>query len=281
MELERLNQFPVVPATGVASLVTDELVDRSIEAIVLELGGTSFTKAMITSIRVRLDGKDIVPSMPASQLQTLNSYEGLPDSSNYLVIPFGDPTARTARGQYLGNIDLSIYRKPLEIEVTIAGATAPTLQAYAIHHVPKLAMGIGFTEAEAANFRSLIRTVIQPAAAVVNKSYGLSLGGTPGARLRRAAYFHSNITHVEFKKGGYTQWDNIADVLNSEVQKHYARVPQSGLYVLDRIMDGNQGNAETTVDASGRPWNTQLSITTSAGDTIEAYADVYIALPLL
>lgn len=281
MDLERLNQFPVVPADGVASLVTDELVDRSVHAIVLELGGTAFTKAMITNLRVRLDGKDVINGITGTQLQTLNSYEGLTDETNYLVIPFGDFTARTIRGQHLGDLDLSVYRKPLEIEVTIAGATAPTLVAHASHNVPKALMGIGFDAAEAAQLRSLIRTVIQPAAAVSRTSYGISLGGSPGARLRRFAFFHSNLTSVDYKKGSFTKHDDVSTALNNAMLKQFARVPQSGLYVLDRIADGNQGEAETTVDADGRPWNQQVALTTSAGDTITAFADVHIPWPLL
>lgn len=281
MDYEKLNQFPVVPTTGIASIVTDELVDRNVYALVLELGGTSFTKAMITNIRVRLDGKDIINGISATQLELLNTYEGLTADTNYLLIPFGDNTARTIRGQYLGGLDLSIYRKPLEIEVTIAGATAPTLQAWAYHDVPKLEMGIGFAPEEAAQMRALIRTVIQPSASVSRKSYNLSLGGSPGARLRRAAYYHTNLSSVEFKKGGFTKWDDVNIAANSNFAKQFARVPQSGLYVLDRIADGNQGNAETTIGPDRRPWNMQLNLTTSASDTITAFADVYIPWPLL
>ncbi|WP_269619947.1 major capsid protein P2 [Zhongshania sp. BJYM1] len=281
MDYEKLNQFPVVPTTGIASLVTDELVDRSLYALVLELGGTTFTKAMITNVRIRLDGKDIINGISATQLEKISTYEGLTADTNYLYIPFGDNTARTIRGQYLGAMDLSVYRKPLEIEITIAGATAPTLQAWAYHDVPKSLLGIGFDAAEVAQMRALIRTVIQPAAAVSRKSYNLSLGGSPGARLRRAVYFHTNLTSLEYKKGSFVKWDDVSVAANANFQKQFARVPQSGVYVLDRVADGNQGSAETTVDPNGRPWNQQLNLTTSAGDTITAFADVYIPWPLL
>ncbi len=281
MDLEKLNQFPVVPTTGVASLVTNEMIDRSVHAILLELGGTTYDRSHITNLRVRLGGKDVVNGITAAQMQSLNDYDVLGSETAYVAIWFGDPTARTIRGQHLGDLDLSVYRQPLEIEVTNSGATAPTLQAYALHSVPKLQMGIGYNDADAAQHRALIRTVIQPAAAVTMKSYELSLGGSPGARLRRASFFHSNLTQVRYKKGGFTKYDEISIALNSYIQENYARVAQSGLYVLDRVVDGNQGEAETTVNAQGQPWNQEIALTTSAADTITAFADVHIAWPLL
>lgn len=281
MDIVRLNQFPSVAANAQATLVTDELLDRSVHALVFEMGGTTFTKAQLSSIRVRLDGKDILPGISGTQLQELNDYDGLPDDAGYLYWFFGDPTAQTIRGQHLGDLDLSIYRKPLEVQVQIAGATAPTLQCHALTSIPKMAMGIGFGEAEAVHTRALVRTVIQPAGAVSRKSFGISYGSAPGARLRRIAFFHSNITSVEYKKSSMTKVDDISAALNNSVVSQYARIPQAGLFMLDRVFDGNQGEAETTVDPSGRPWNQQISLTTSGGDTITTYADIHAPWTML
>lgn len=280
MDIIELNQFPSVAANARATLVTDELLDTSVHALIFEMGGT-FTKAQMTNIRIRHGGKDLVQGISGDQLQDLNDYDGLPDVTNYLVYFFGDPTARTARGEHMGDLDLSIYREPLEIEVDIGGATTPTLQMWAIKGVPKMDMGIGFSAQEAAHFRTLIRTQIQPAAAVTNKSYGISLGGNAGGRLRKVGFFHANLTKVELKKAGFTKVDDITVALNSAIAQQYARVPQSGLFVLDRIVDGNQGSAETTADPDGKPWNMRLSLTTSGGDTINAFADMHVARAML
>lgn len=281
MDLVKLNQFPNVPATGQATLVTDELLDRSVHAIAFKLGGGAFTKAMISALSIRLDGKDIVPVITGTNLQKLNSYDGLPNDAAYLWYFFGDPTSQTIRGQHLGDLDLSIYRKPLELRLEIAGATTPTLEAYALTSVPKLAMGIGYTDLEAAQIRALVRTVIQPAAAVTRKSYGINWGSANGGRIRRVNYFHANLTSVEFKKNSITKHDDIPVALNTALAAQYARTAQAGLYCLDRIYDGNQGEAETTVDADGRAWNQQYAISTSGGDTIDVYVDVHAAWPLL
>lgn len=276
MDLLKLNQFPAVAANAVATLVTDELLDQSVHALVFEMGGTTFSETHISNLRIRIDGKDVINGISGAQLKDINDYQGLVASTNYLAFFFGDPTARTVRGQHLGDLDLSIYRKPLEIEVTIGAATAPTLKVYAITGVPKLAMGVGFDAIEAAHFRALIRTIIQPAAAVTRNSYGLALGSSAGARLRSLNFFHTNLTSVELKKQSLTKFDDISVALNNALQTYFARTPQSGLYVLDRVVDGNQGEAETTVNPEGRPWNMQVSITASAADTVTTFADVHI-----
>lgn len=280
MDLLRLKQFPSVVANAVATLVTDELLDRSIYGLVFERGGT-FTNAHMSGIRVRLDGKEILPGITGAQLVDFNDYDGLPDVTSYTAFYFGDPTARTIRGQHQGDLDLSIYRKPLEIEVTIGAATNPTLQMYALCGVPKLQMGVGFSALEAATFRAITRSVLQPNAAVSRASFGISLGSAPGARIRKIGLFHTNLTRVELTKQSLRKWDDVSIALNSAVEQHHARTPQSGLYMLDRVFDGNQGEAEPTVQADGKPWNLQVNITTSAGDTIPTYADIFTTHPQL
>lgn len=283
MDLIKLPQFPSVAANATSTLVTDRLLDQSMHALVFERGGTAFTNAHVTNIRARVNGKELTPAsgFTGARIVDINEYEGLTDVTNYTIVFFGDPTARTIRGQHLGDVDFSIYRYPLEIEVVIGGATAPTLNVYALTGVPKLAMGVGFDEKEAATLRALIRTQIQFSASVSRKSYGISLGSAPGARLRRGFFFHTNLTSVELLKQSVRKWDDVASALNNAVQQQYARTPQSGLYVLDRVMDANQGEAETTVRSDGTPWTLELNLSASAADTVEAIADVHTTLPQL
>jgi hypothetical protein len=282
MDYLRLKQFPSVAANAEATLVTDELLDRSVYGLIFERGGTAFTNAHISSLMVRLDGKEVVPSgLTGAQLVDLNEYDGIADVANYTAFYFGDPTARTIRGQHQGDLDLSVYRKPLEIKVNIGAATDPTLQVYALCGVPKAQMGVGFSPVEVATFRALTRTTIQPNAAVTRSSYGISLGSAPGARIRKLGFFHTNLTKVELKKQSLLKWDDISIANNSAVEQHHARTPQAGLYMLDRVFDGNQGEAEMTVQQDGKPWNLQVNLTTSAGDTIPTYADIFTTHPQL
>lgn len=275
MDLIELEQLQGVAASSTATLATDRLLDMSLHALILERGGTAFTNAHLANIMARVDGKEVVKALTGAQLVDINEYEGLTDVTNYTVIPFGDLAARTIRGQHLGDIDFSIYRKPLELEIGIGAATAPTLKVWALVGAPKLQMGIGYDAKEAATLRALIRTVITPSAAVDRKTFSLSIGSGAGAKLRRGYFFHTNLTKVELYKQGQRKWNNIATALNSAVAQQFARVPQSGLYVLDRIVDGNQGEAEATLRDDGTPWSLELNLTTSAADSITSYADIY------
>lgn len=282
MDLLKLNAFPNVPATGTASMTTAQCQGYSIHGIVLERGGTTFTNAQITAVRARINNKDVVNLLSGSQLVAMNDYEGFSDvegALSYTFLFFGDPAARTVRGQHLGDLDCSVYNYPFTIEVDIAGATAPTLQAYALVGVPKMAMGIGYTANEAAIIRALVRTQIQPAGAVTRNAYGISIGSSAGARIRRVWFFNANLTSVDLQKQSLRKWDDVSATLNSAVAEQFVRTPQAGLYVLDRILDGNQGEAETTVSPNGQQWNIQVALTTSAADTINAFADIFTTLP--
>lgn len=278
MDLLKLNAFPSVAAGATSSMTTDQLRGYSVHAIVLERGGTTFPHTDINSVRVRLNGKDIVNLLTGTMLHAMTDYEGMPNVVNYDFIFFGDPAARTIRGQHLGDIDCSVYDYPMTVEVDIGAATAPTMNAYALVGVPKLQMGIGYSKVEAAIIRALPRTVIQPAAAVTRNAYGISIGSSPGARIRRLWFFNAALTSVDLQKQSLIKWQDVSSALNSAVEQQFVRTPQAGLYVLDRVVDGNQGESETTVSPSGQQWNIQVALTTSAADTITAWADIFTTL---
>lgn len=279
MDPIRLPQFPSVAASAQSTLVTDKLMGMSLHGLAIKRGGTAFTNTHLSGIRIAVDGKDLTPSdLTGLQLVDMNEYCGLPDVTDYSFVFFGDPTARTIRGQHLGDIDFSVYQKPLEINIDIGAATAPTLEVLAIVGPPKLAMGLGYNAEEAATVRALIRSQIQFNAAISRKSYGLSLGSSAGARWRRAFMFHTNLTSVELKKQSIVKHDDLTIAENAALAQQYARTPQTGLYVLDRILDGNQGEAEQTTRPDGRPWSLELNLTASGGDTVNAYADLHTLL---
>jgi hypothetical protein len=280
MDIIRLNPFLGVAANGKATLVTDQIRGYSLHALVLKQGGTTFTKAQMTKIKIRAGEKNLLDDIAGDKLQDLNDHDGFSDTANFVMHYFGDPLSRTIRGQHLGDFDFSIYNSPLEIQVDIGAATAPTLEALAIVGAPKRAMGIGLNDIEAATVRALIPSVIQEAAAVTRKSEPIGLGSGAGARIRKIAIFHTNLTRAEFKKQGIIKHEDLLDAENDAIQLDFGKVPQAGLYVVDRVMDGNQGEAEDTVRGDGTPWNMQLLVTTSAADTMKTFADVH-TLPAL
>ena len=281
MDIIRLNPFLGVAANGRATLVTNQLDGMSLHGLLFKQGGTTFTKAHMTNVKIRAFQKDFVNTITGTQLQDLNDYDGLPGVTSYVAHFFGDPLARTIRGQHLGDLDFSVHKGSLEIAVDIGAATAPTLSVLAIVGPPKKSMGLGMSEAEAMMVRALIPSTIQEAAAVTRKSEQIGLGSGAGSRIRKVGFFHTNLTAVEFKKQGLIKHEDLTDAENSAFQQQFGRVPQSGLYVLDRIPDGNQGEAEDTLRPDGQPWSLQMLVTTSASDTITTFADVHTMPQLL
>jgi hypothetical protein len=280
MDLIKLDEFPSIAANSPFTLNIDNLAGRALHGIILEQGGT-FTKAHLTNLELKIGGKDLFKDITGTQMQTLNTYDGLPDDTGYVGMFLGDPMANTQYGQHLTDLDLSIYTDTLTLKGTIGGATSPTLQAYALVGPPKAQMGLFSSQAELLMTRALIPTVIQPAAAVSRKSYRINVGSNAGAHIRKVGFFHTNLTSVELKTRGLVRHEDASDALNDHVQSTFARAPQSGLYVLDRTVDGYQGKAEPTLDREGNTVPMTLSLTTSAADTIDAFTDVRVGVGLL
>jgi hypothetical protein len=113
----------------------------------MTLGGTVFTKAQITMIRVRL-GSHVLWQITGPDLNTVNSYLlgntlsyiGLlnPTRLTMLEIDFTDPRNRHLAGEMIGGIDMTrLPQGKLRVEVTIGGATAPTLDANIAWGIPQ------------------------------------------------------------------------------------------------------------------------------------------------
>jgi hypothetical protein len=228
------------------------------------------------NLTIKHSGKVLVPNVTGARLASILAYEGLTDDDNYYGFFFGDPTARTARGQHLGNFDFTHWPGRMTIEADIASsATAPVLDAWAMLSPPKAAMGFGYTPAEQQLHRAYIETILQPSAAVVDKAFDVGLGSEAGALLKRLYNFHSNITQLTVKRSGFDIYEAIPNSLAAWLQQDvFTRVPQSGLVVWDPLVDGNYSEAKATVDQQGRPYNYQYRVTTSGSDTITVLADV-------
>ena len=281
MDVVKVNPFTNVAASSLAT--TQFIPDRNLAvyAIVLVLGGTFVVDTHITLVVVKSGGKELF-RITGARLQDINGYDGMASDVDHLIIPFADPTARTARGEHLGSLDMTIYRDPLTIEVTIGAATAPTLDAFALITPPKLQLGFGYTPDEAQLHRALIESIIQTSAAVTRKAFGIGLGSEAGALIRKIVFFHATLTSLAVKRNGLDIFDDVDEALNDFIQQDvYARVTNAALYAWDPVVNGNQSEARTTVNPDGTAANYQILVTDSAADTITVLADVYSKLPLL
>lgn len=249
--------FTNVVASGVASVSLP--VGMSYNRIILQLGGTTFTKSMITDLKVRLNGKVIVQNT-GSRLDLINAYRARGSSANFLIIDFTEPAAKLMSEQFIGNLNTATSVTSLTLEVTISGATAPTLDSWSELGPPAplgvVAKQIPFTSSFGGSGKFPMKLID-----VANR----------GAIIKRVHFAHGgNVTGLEVKKNGIVIHDNVTTAVNTFYQLDYKKVAQTNLYTYDPCLDDNYTNAIKTQDATSIEFN----LTTSAADTCTAVIEV-------
>jgi hypothetical protein len=253
--------FNNVVASGVATVSLP--VGMSYNKVILALGGTTFTKSMITDIKVKLNGKVIFQNS-GSRLDLQNQYRGLSANAGFLTIDFTEPRAKIMAEEYLGNINTAQGVSSLTMEITIAGATAPTLDSYAELGPPAplgiIAKQIVFTQSFSASGKQPFKLID-----IANR----------GAIIKRVHFAHGgNLTALEVKKNGIVIHDNVLTAVNTFWQGEYQKTAQSNLYTYDPCADNNYANAIKTADMTSLEFNP----TFSAGDSVTAVLETYDVL---
>lgn len=250
--------FSNVVPTGIAT--NNVTAGRTIETIQLRLGGTTFTKAMISMVRVRANGRVLVEAT-GTELDRISAYRGVPNGANFLDIPFFDERMTTYLDRAVSAFDTSEGVGQITTEVQIAGATAPTLTPIVV---------------ESAGQRDMLTGAPAPYAKMVGKilryPYSVSTGGQlsfqvpfgaeSGAIIKRLHVSHANMTAAVVKQDGMAIHESVA-AENQNMQTSRGRVPQAGMYTIDFVVDGNIRNAFDTRDARSVEW----LFTFSAADT--------------
>ena len=248
-----------VVATGKATINLANLLGYSVEYILLELGGTSFTKSMISEAVIKANAKVIYDDSGAN-IDSRMQYRGESANAAYLVIAFDESRARTTvaktvsskggldqnvvDGEKIGAIDTTFGIQQLTAEISIAGATAPTLNAYA-----ELSPAPSGDD----RFRGLIAKTlnftVSPAAAGTFL-FDVPYGRQKGAIIKRIFLIGSTVTGYKVKKNGI-EIQNVQSVaLNNYQQVREGRVSQSNVVPIDFIKDGNQTAALNAFDAN-------------------------------
>lgn len=248
--------FTNVVANGVATASLP--VGMSYNRIILALGGT-FTKAMITNIKVRLNGK-VVLENTGSRLDLMNTFRGLTASAAYLTLDFTEPRAKDMAEEYLGNLNTAQGVSSLTMEVTISGATSPTLDSYAELGPPAplgvIAKQILFTSSFGGAGKFPFKLID-----VANR----------GAIVKRVHFAHGgNMTALEVKKNGIVIFDNIPTAVNTFYQGEYQKTAQTNLYSFDPCLDNNYTNAIRTQDMVSLEFNLTFSAADTATAVLEA-----------
>ncbi|MFL6675878.1 MAG: major capsid protein P2 [Massilia sp.] len=245
--------FNNVAANGLATVSLP--IGMSFNKIILALGGGAFTKSMITNAKVKVNGKTVWENT-GGRLDLQNQYRKLGNNAAYLEIDFTEPKAKTMSEQYLGNINTAQGVSSLTLEITIAGATAPTLDSWAELGPPGplgiIAKQILFTSSNGGAGKFPLKLID-----LANR----------GAIIKRVHFAHGgNLTQLEVKKNGIVIHDNVPAAVNAYWQSSYDKVAQTNLYTFDPCADNNYANAVKTADMVSLEFNP----TFSAADTVTA-----------
>lgn len=270
-----LDPFTNVVASGVAIADLNKFLGSVVEKITLQLGGT-FTKAMITAIALKLNGK-IVFETDGSKLDASNLWNGGVSNVSFLKLDFMDRKAVTVNARQAGAIDMSVGSgiTSARLEVTIAGATSPTLVGFADLSPPT-------NDPAEAGIRGLMlrrhRAVYTVGAA---GTFALPVphldpaGG--GSAFRRIFLFSANCTAFKAVREGVTEHE-LTTTQNTNAQGDNGKSAQASLTVFDPCQDGQ---------LTGRIWDTRPGVgvksaqfygTFSAGETITIETEELLGL---
>lgn len=268
MSVGKLNRYGLPFSNVVASgTATNNITPgRTLENLRLKLGGTTFTKAMISQVKVKANGKVIVEGTGAD-LDKLNAYRGVATDASYLEILFADYSLNNELDRMVGAFDTSAGISNITNEITIAGATAPTL-------VPILVESAQQKDrtGAAAPYAPLISKVLR-------YPYNIATGGRlpvtvpfgpqSGSIIKRLHVFHGgNMTGATVKEDGLVIHESLR-LENEREQKQHGRVPQANVYTIDFVVDGAIGKALDTRNARSLEWLFDFS----AADTGTVYVE--------
>lgn len=233
--------FANVAATGVATANIE--IGMAVERIQLAMGGTAFTEAHMTNIKIRANGKPLI-DISGTDLKKLMAYRGVPQSTGFLDIDFTELTGRDLLDQIVGSFDTSKGVGQLSLEITIAGATAPTLSYRVTKSAPQRA---GLSD----QIQKILRYPWQVATGG-QLPIALPFGPVNGSVIKRIHITHSvadNVVDVTVKQNSAVVWEGTA-AANAADQTSHGRVPQTKVFTIDFTLDRNQRNAFDTRDTS-------------------------------
>lgn len=279
----RLEPVLGVVATGSFTLTSRKVLGNVIERVILELGGTSLTKAMITNLVVRLNGKVILGPISASNLDVENRYLTLVNDAARLTIDFTELVSRSIQGQLMGAIDTDASGvTDFTIEGTITGATAPTMVAYAQLRAPSsLSPERGFDPRTRALIRALVPTTVTETAAG-EFQHDLNYGSKGNALIKRVFVHSTILTAFRVKRDSLEMFELVTQALGEFITEENGRQWQTNLFIYDPLQDGNQPDAVptrvVTPQGTAREANFEWLFTVSGAGTHTVLSDIYTTL---
>jgi hypothetical protein len=271
-----LDPFQSVPTTGIAICDMNKHLSTVLEKITLTLGGGAFTRAMITLVQLKANGKVIWES-DGPKIDLVSQYHRAAADVTILKIDFMDRDARTANAFQAGAIDLSRLSNVtnLRLEVTISGATTPTLTGFVDVSPPS-------DNPAEANLRWLIgrrhRTTVTVGAAgtfALPISHLESSGG--GSAFRRLYIFSAQMNAFKLVRDGVIDFE-LTKLQNESSQKDNGKNPQVNLIVIDPVQDGQLSDRLWDTRPGSSVRSAQLYGTFAAAETFVVEAEELLPL---
>lgn len=250
--------FSNVVAAGVATCSITP--GRTIEKIGLALGGTAFTKAMITLLQLKANGKVFFEGS-GSQIDKVNAYRGVAANAAFLDIDFTEPKGQTYLDRVVSAFDTTGINN-ITAEVTVAGATAPTLKSILVESGLQRNPVTGGAAGHAPIMHKMLR---YPFAQAVGGTLPVTLpfGPNNGAIIKRIHVEHTgNMTGLTVKQDGLVICESTK-AENEFSQTRLGRVPQDNMFTQDFVLYGEMDKALDTRDARSLEW----LLTFSAADS--------------
>lgn len=244
-----LDPFGGVAASGVAVSDMNKFLGSVLEKITLILGGGAFTRSMITLIELKANGKPIFQTTGAN-IDLINCYQGMTSVATVCKLDFMDRRAVTPNARQAGAIDLSAQSgiTSLRLEVTIAGATTPTLAGFCDVSPPTAdpnEKGIRWLMARKHRATVVIAAAGQFAIPIPHMD---PAGG--GSNYRRVCFYSAQMTGFKTIREGVTEHELTSVAQINTVAQDNFKIPQTNLVVFDPVQDGQ---------LAGRTWDTRPS----------------------
>lgn len=265
----QLQPFQNVVANGIASTDLRHLLGTTIKRLTLALGGT-FTKAMITGWQLKANTKVIAEST-GSRTDARMAWRGITANAGFLTIDFTEIRARTYAGLMAGAIDTSIGIRDLRLELTIAGATSPTLSGWAEVTGPQLQPGMAGVRPLIARVQNFTQTIGAAGTFALNVPHLDPNSG--GSIFKRIAVFAANMTGFRVERNGVREHEMLSAAANNFNSVEYERVAQAGLFMLDFIEDGYLETGMLDTRPQAKCTTAAVYGTFTAGETITVEAE--------
>lgn len=259
--------FANVVASGIATAQVTP--GRTLETMRLKLGGTSFAKSNISLVKLKANGKTIVEGT-GTELDALQAYRGITQDAAYLDLDFSDFSMNNEFDRHVGAFDTSMGIANITSEVTISGATAPSLEQILFESAQQKD-----NSGASAPYASLLTKVLRypfNQASAGRQVFTVPFGAQNGAIIKRLHVRHSgNMTGATVKQDGLVIHESLA-AENVVAAKKHGRTPQTNTYTIDFVLDGDIRKALNTKDARSLEWLFDFSASDS-GYVLVEYLD--------